>query len=370
MNRAAVTPWVDALLGTDRAQRVRLKQSLMAAGVYLGLSAIVGLGVWWGVVAWQPALWLVGGVVGLSALFYAVIRSGFNQRHTSDPALTRLQCVGCVVASCAAYAITGPLRGAMLMALVMGQVFGVFALTSLQARRQAAISMVAIGVTMAACTYAWPLAYPWQEEVLHFLLVALMLHTVGRLSGLLSGIRNKLSHQRAQLEAALAQNRLLATQDELTGLSNRRHMGTLMMAERGRQSRSRAPMSMVLMDIDHFKRVNDQHGHQAGDQVLQIFADVISNALRGGDAIARWGGEEFLMMLPNTGADEALMCVERMRMLLAERRFDHIAPQLTVTFSAGIGVCQLEDKLDTIIERADRAMYRAKTTGRNRTVVA
>ena len=124
------------------------------------------------------------------------------------------------------------------------------------------------------------------------------------------------------------------------------------------------------MDIDHFKRVNDVSGHQAGDQVLQIFADVITHGLRAGDSLARWGGEEFLLMLPNTAADDALVCVERMRGQLAARCFEHIAPKLQVTFSAGIGVCNAEDRIDAIIERADRAMYRAKTGGRNRTVVA
>jgi diguanylate cyclase (GGDEF)-like protein len=147
-------------------------------------------------------------------------------------------------------------------------------------------------------------------------------------------------------------------------------MTSLMVTERARQQRHRGPISMVLMDIDHFKRVNEVHGHEAGDQVLQIFADVVTHGLRAGDALARWGGEEFLLMLPNTAADDALVCVERMRGQLAARSFEHIAPKLGVTFSAGIGMCSVDDRLETTVERADRAMYQAKTAGRNRTVVA
>ncbi|HEX3140692.1 MAG TPA: GGDEF domain-containing protein [Rhizobacter sp.] len=370
MNRAAVTQWVDALLGVDRNQRVRVKQSLVATSLYVGMSVVIWLGVALGVIDRLPAMVLISSILGASALFYACIRSGFNQRFKSDPALTQAQGLVCVLACSAGYVVTGPIRGAILIALLMGQFFGVFALTPLQARRVAVIGVVMMGLTMGWCAYADPVGHPPRLELLHFLIVALFLPVIGWLAGLLSAIRYKLRHQKAQLESALAQNRLLATQDELTSLSNRRHMTALMVSERGRQKRNRAPISMVLMDIDHFKRVNDLFGHQAGDQVLQIFADVISNALRAGDSLARWGGEEFLLMLPNTAADDALACVERMRVLLAARSFDHIAPRLCVTFSAGIGVCAVEDRVDTIIERADQAMYQAKTTGRNRTVVA
>ena len=370
MNRAVVTPWVDAVLGADRKQRVRVAQSLVASSLYLGFSAIVWLGVWMGVIDPLPAAGLTVAVLGASVVFYAIIRMGYNLRFTSDPALTEVQGLYCVLACCAAYLVSGPIRGAVLILLLTSQFFGVFSLTPTQARRTAVVAVLALGLTMSWGAYSDPVRFPPQVELLTFLLVAMVLPTIGWLAGKLSAMRNKLRAQKAQLEGALAQNRLLATQDELTGLSNRRHMTALMMAERARQHRSRNPISMVLMDIDHFKRINDGCGHQAGDQVLQIFADVITHGLRAGDALARWGGEEFLLMLPNTSADDALVCVERMRGQLAARSFEHIEPRLAVTFSAGIGVCDLEDRMDAIVERADRAMYRAKTAGRNRTVVA
>jgi diguanylate cyclase (GGDEF)-like protein len=370
MKRTEVTRWVDAVLGVDRNQRVRVKQSLVASSVYLGLSAIIWLGAWLGVIAVQAAAVLSSTVLGASVVFYAVIRSGYNLHFKTDSALTQVQGLFCVLACSMAYAVAGPIRGAMLMTLLAGQFFGVFALTPMRARRMAGVAVVALGLTMAWCAYTDPVRFPPREELLNFLMVALVLPIIGWLAAQLSAVRAKLRRQKAQLQSALAQNRLLATQDELTGLSNRRHMTALMMAERARQQRSRNPISMVLMDIDHFKRVNDACGHQAGDQVLQIFADVITHSLRAGDALSRWGGEEFLLMLPNTAADDALACVERMRGQLAARSFEHIAPQLHVTFSAGIGVCSVEDRIGAIIERADRAMYRAKTGGRNRTVVA
>ena len=370
MNRATFTPWVDALLGTDRHQRVRVKQSLVASGIYVALSAILGLAVWLGLVDPLPAAILVSVVLGASVLFYALIRNGANLRFKGDPALTQAQGFFCVFAACACYVIASPARGGILMTVLIAQAFGIFALTPMQARRMASLGVLALGTTMAVAATLAPEAFPPRVELLHFLLVVLMLPTVGWLTGSLSDIRQKLRQQKVQLENALAQNRLLATQDELTGLSNRRHMTSLMVAERARQQRSHAPISMVLMDIDHFKRINDACGHHAGDQVLQIFADVITHGLRAGDALSRWGGEEFLLMLPDTSAEDALVCVERMRGQLAARSFAHISPALTVTFSAGIGVCGVEDRTDAIVERADRAMYRAKNAGRNRTVVA
>ena len=370
MNRAEANRWVDLVMGADRNQRVRVKQSLVASLVYVSLSAITWLGVWLGVIALLPAAMLTTMVLSASALFYAVIRSGRNLYFRADPALTQVQGLFCVLAGSAAYVVAGPIRGAMLMTLLTGQFFGVFALTPSQVRRIGALAVLILGLTMGWCAYRYPAQFAPREELLHFLMVVLLMPTIGWLASHLSAIRSKLREQKTQLERALAQNRLLATQDELTGLSNRRHMTTLMMAERARQQRNRNPISMVLMDIDHFKRVNDICGHQAGDQVLQIFADVITHGLRAGDALARWGGEEFLLMLPNTAADDALVCVERMRGQLAERSFEHIAPRLGVTFSAGIGVCGVDDRMETIVERADRAMYRAKTAGRNRTVVA
>jgi diguanylate cyclase (GGDEF)-like protein len=370
MNRSVFASWIDVFLGVDRSQRTRVMQTLVAAGVYAGLCAVTGLGVWLGLIEWHAAAVLCGAVLAAQLLFYTLIRSGLNLRFGSDPALTQAQSLFCVLACSVAYVLAGPMRGAMLMVLLIGQVFGIFALTPRQARRTAAVGVLAMGVTMAGCAHLDPARFAPRQELLHFLMIALALPTVGWLTGTLGMLRGKLRQQKAQLENALAQNRLLATQDELTGLSNRRHMTSLMVAERGRQQRSRTPISLVLMDIDHFKRINDGCGHPAGDQVLQIFSDVIAHGLRAGDALARWGGEEFLLMLPDTSAEDALVCVERMRGQLAARSFDHIAPKLSVTFSAGIGVCGVDDRTDAIVERADRAMYRAKTGGRNRTVVA
>lgn len=183
-------------------------------------------------------------------------------------------------------------------------------------------------------------------------------------------LRQRLRQQKQDLEASLEQIRLLATQDELTGLVNRRHMSTLLNTEQARQLRTGKAMTLVLIDLDLFKRINDEHGHQAGDTVLRTFAQAVTPQLRGTDVLARWGGEEFLLMLPETGAAEAWQCVERMREGLAQVSFEAVAPGLRQTFSAGLAVCQPGESIETVIELADQAMYRAKQAGRNCTVGA
>ncbi len=127
-------------------------------------------------------------------------------------------------------------------------------------------------------------------------------------------------------------------------------------------------MSLVLIDIDHFKRVNDQHGHAAGDAVLRHFAATLQATLRSTDFAGRWGGEEFLVVTPQAGADTAATLVERLRDALAATSFDAAVPGLRITFSAGVAECAPGEDLHLAIERADRALYQAKRSGRDRTV--
>ena len=143
-----------------------------------------------------------------------------------------------------------------------------------------------------------------------------------------------------------------------------------MAVEKARQRRTGQPMAVALLDIDYFKRINDTYGHAGGDLVLKTFAQLTRDSLRGTDVLGRWGGEEFLLMLPGTSVTEAAQGVERMRNQLARHSADAMAPGLRVTFSAGVAEVGSTDDLDVAVERADQAMYRAKVQGRNCTVMA
>jgi diguanylate cyclase (GGDEF)-like protein len=301
--------------------------------------------------------------------FYALVRSGLSER-LGDPALTAPQMVWGLLSTAGSYAITGPARGAVMTLMVLILVFGMFALSPSTARTLALAAFGLLSGVMLWKSNSDPARYPPLVEAVHFLFGVIVLTGVSVLSIRMGTLRARLKAQKDELAQALEQIRLLATQDELTGLYNRRHMAALLARAHADGRATAAPLSLVLMDLDLFKRINDTHGHQVGDAVLRRFAAAGRAALRSSDVLARWGGEEFLLMLPGATPEQALQCVARIRARLAEVSFDDVAPGLQVTFSAGLSRCAADQSLEVAIEQADHAMYRAKTAGRNCTMAA
>ena len=160
----------------------------------------------------------------------------------------------------------------------------------------------------------------------------------------------------------------LATTDELTGVFNRRYFMEQGINELKRAERHLRPFSVIMMDIDHFKQINDTFGHTAGDIVLRNIAQACSSGLRNTDLFARWGGEEFVMMLPETTPEDSLLIAERLRQIIASSTIQCEPGTVTVTASFGVcGIIKTEDTtLDDMIQKADKALYRAKAEGRNR----
>lgn len=159
----------------------------------------------------------------------------------------------------------------------------------------------------------------------------------------------------------------LATHDQLTGIHNRREFDRVVEEEFERSRRYERPISIILMDIDHFKSVNDTYGHQEGDIVLKGLADFIADNIRRHDFFARWGGEEFAILTTETTAAEAAHLAEKLRIKLVGEHFGKVG-QITVSF----GVAQINEKIDditTLFHRADEALYSAKESGRNRVLV-
>ncbi len=165
--------------------------------------------------------------------------------------------------------------------------------------------------------------------------------------------------------------RLLATTDSLTGVNNRRQFGALSEREVARCKRYGHPLCVLMMDADNFKNVNDTHGHDIGDQVLKVTADVCVRELRDTDVFGRFGGEEFTATLPLTSEDVAFEVAERVRDALAASKVAlPDGGELTWTVSIGMSALREEDEsLEAVLVRADKALYRAKEEGRNRTVI-
>lgn len=204
------------------------------------------------------------------------------------------------------------------------------------------------------------------EETARFMMVAIIVLGVVRLTSRLSGMRDRASRHRLELAAAFERIRELATRDELTGCLNRRAMQERLLEECSRSLRAGQPMCVVLLDLDHFKGINDLHGHAVGDAVLRGFAELARSELRSTDLLARWGGEEFLLMLAVTDAGQALECTQRLLKGLAAVRFEAVPGGLAVTASAGCTQWRSGEPIEAAIERADQALYRAKAGGRNR----
>jgi diguanylate cyclase (GGDEF)-like protein len=159
---------------------------------------------------------------------------------------------------------------------------------------------------------------------------------------------------------------LLATTDSLTGIANRREFFGILENEMGRARRYGAPLSLVMYDLDHFKRVNDTYGHDAGDAVLQIVTGLVKQNIRAVDVAARWGGEEFMVMMPQSALDVARSAAERLRLAIASHSFDQVGE---VTASFGVTAFVPEDDSSSLLKRVDDALYRAKELGRNRVEV-
>jgi len=162
----------------------------------------------------------------------------------------------------------------------------------------------------------------------------------------------------------------LATTDPLTGALNRRHFMELMSREQRRAERYNAVFSMLMVDIDHFKRVNDTYGHQTGDQAIQAMADACQKALRPTDLLARYGGEEFIITLVHTDQAGAAKVAERLRQSVSEIELPTEQGVLKFTISVGVSTFFKRSLLEEIIGRADQALYQAKTSGRNRVCLA
>jgi diguanylate cyclase (GGDEF)-like protein len=158
-----------------------------------------------------------------------------------------------------------------------------------------------------------------------------------------------------------------AVTDQLTGLYNRRAFADMAEKEVGRARRYQRPLALILFDIDHFKQVNDTHGHLVGDQVLRILTEKVTKTTRSTDFVCRYGGEEFIVLMPEAGREEALAMAERLREMVSG--ITVVAPEGTLSLTISLGIAALgsaaEETLEGLINRADKAMYEAKAAGRN-----
>lgn len=181
-------------------------------------------------------------------------------------------------------------------------------------------------------------------------------------------VQLKMKSLQDELKRSNEMLRTLSITDPLTHLHNRRHLMEMVDREFQRSSRKGASLSLIILDIDYFKKINDTYGHQEGDRVLTILAGIVTRRLRSYDLAARYGGEEFVLLLPETPIHEALSIAERLRMEVQEHVFDGSLQGLVLTISLGVATYPSSrvESIDSLFRQADEALYRAKQGGRNR----
>lgn len=214
-----------------------------------------------------------------------------------------------------------------------------------------------------------PISMPHGTYLERFATMSVFILTIGRcmfLGMFSSSMRQSLYKNGIKLREAYKRIEELAELDELTGSFNRRCIMRMLDDETTRARRGKTPCSIALVDLDWFKRINDAYGHPTGDEVLRTFAITVFANIRDIDRFGRYGGEEFLLVLPDTPGDDAARILERLRQIIADLDWTAFSPGMRVTISAGVATLRGDETPDTFLARADNALYVAKAQGRNR----
>ncbi|MDR3004652.1 MAG: diguanylate cyclase [Acidovorax sp.] len=319
----------------------------------------------WKALAWY-ALWITAGM-GFITWAYA---SGWSQTRR-DPGLFLVHQL---------VAISGTLGMLMAAPQVVLQAMVMlltFSADGFLARRRTSFWMTWSGtlVAVAAIVYAIgpQMRMTTDTPAGQLLAVAVMVGGVFRCSLLVTYFRSmqyRLRRAHDQLTEALAQIETLARSDELTGVSNRRGVMAQLQQVQHMAQRTARPLCVALLDIDHFKQINDRYGHDGGDAVLRAFGELLAAQVRTTDSVGRYGGEEFLLVLPETTAEQALVLLERIRKGVATLPWAQMVhSDLRVSCTMGLGIYRPGEPSEAVISRADQAMYLGKAAGRDRIVV-
>jgi diguanylate cyclase len=312
-----------------------------------------------------PAAYFVCGIA-LIGFFVVLSETHVNDRF-EDHYLTIFQ-IGGHVALQLGFLLAAPEIGYAFLSVVF-LIFGFGALRMTSRQATAAWSLTTMGLAPVFLFTSTPIGLPITTHIERIAAMLCFVLTIGQCAfvGLYgSSMRQSLYKRGFELKEAYKRIEELAELDELTGSFNRRHIMRMLDDEIARAHRSQAPCSIALIDLDWFKRVNDAYGHPTGDEVLRTFAITVFANIRNTDRFGRYGGEEFLLVLPDTANDVAARTLDRLRAIIAELDWSAFSPGMRVTISAGVATLKPVETADTFLARADNALYAAKARGRNR----
>ncbi|MHA6492710.1 GGDEF domain-containing protein [Pseudomonas borbori] len=358
-----------------RLQSLLLKRFGMAAGTYALTALLCWVAVFNDLMRGSPqAMLAFTGLVVLSQLTLLALFVSKTNLRFRDPSLTEAQVLMALGWLTGLMALCADGRGSLLVVYLLILLFGIFQLPPRTFARCALFAFFGFAGLNLYEAYTYQLSDP-ALAIMQTSVLAAVLVWITLFASYTQAMRKRMRQRRFALQAhqdtlrgMMRQLEDLAATDELTGLYNRRHFlrlaGRQLAALRGDRQHG-----LALIDLDHFKRINDAHGHAAGDRVLQTFASVAQTCLREGDIIARYGGEEFVLLLPNTEADQVVACCERLREAYSQS--EPVGLKLgALSLSVGMTLLRERDDLDEALHRADQALYQAKDSGRNRCAAA
>jgi len=356
----------DAAVGLpsrDERQSLRVARFLMAAGTLILVCLSLAVCAFLGLLPWRAAIEGSAGILALFVFFSVLFRTGFNQRF-SDPSLTTEQVGAAILLLAYIMYHAGPARAVLTPFYLVAMLFGVL---RLNVHRMVTLSMLALlaHAVMLQMLYLRGSLVDASPAVAEFLVLAVVLPWFAVMGGYVSRLRTRLADSHRDLQVAVERIGELAIRDELTGVYNRRYLMEALAREQSRADRAGTPFAVCLIDIDHFKSINDRFGHAAGDSVLKEFARLVPTELRGVDVYGRFGGEEFLLILPGAGTAGAEACAERVRARTEAAAFAGM-PRVTIT--AGVATYAGKEPVSALLARADKALYEGKNGGRNRVV--
>jgi diguanylate cyclase (GGDEF)-like protein len=312
-----------------------------------------------------PVVYFLSGLA-LIGFFLVLSETHFNDRF-EDHYLTIFQ-IGSHVAIQLGFLLAAPRIGYAFLS-VLFLIFGMGALRITSRQAIIAWTITVAGLAPIFLLTSAPIGLPVGTGTERLAAMLCFVLTIGQCAfvGLYgSSMRKMLYDRSSELKAAYKRIEELAELDELTGSFNRRCIMRMLEDEITRAHRVNAPCSIALIDLDWFKRINDGFGHPTGDEVLRTFAITMFANIRSIDKFGRYGGEEFLLVLPDTPGDAATRLLDRLRAIVADLDWSAFSPTMQVTISAGVATLKPDENPDLFLARADSALYAAKARGRNR----
>lgn len=361
--------WRVALLGPPGPRRQAVKRLLWLVPSYSFAGLMLALGVHMQRIP-PASLWLMTAycTVGL-LIFYGLLRSGWAARR-AEPTLAFPQVMFGIGSVLLTYMTIELTRALALQWLCLTLVFDMHRLSRRQVLIATLTAMVGLTAIVGQQLLMHPGRYNIVGELINIVMASLSMPILVLVSGIARQMRKQSEQQKIELAETLAQMQALAIRDGLTRAFTRGHLQQLLDEEVARQRRSRRVFCVAMLDIDYFKKINDKHGHAIGDAVLIDFARVAQATIDKSHMLARWGGEEFLVLMPETSLPHAVEALARLREAIHQHDWHRLAPDLKVTFSGGVCQHLRNDKTAQVIEQADEALYTAKAQGRDRVVAA